>query len=449
MGAGRIRDALPNLVEKVTAAGRRRRAGSATRCTATPSRRRSGYKTRRFDDVIAEVQGFFDVHRSLGTWPGGVHVELTGDDVTECVGGGEALLEGDLGNRYESVCDPRLNRVQSLELAFLVAEMLREVAPTGTRAEPPMIDLRSDTVTRPTEAMRAAMAGAEVGDDVYGEDPTVRALEERVAGAVRQGGGAVHPDRLDGQRARGPLAGRASARRCSARRSAHIARAELGAHGAFTGLTMRTWVGAAASTWRRSSSCSRPDMGPFFVPTRAVSVENTHNFGGGAVIPLDGPAGGAAVRRRARGRRARRRRPDLERARRDRHPARRRTARCADVLAVCLSKGLGAPVGSLVVGTAARDRPRRGSGASGSAAGCGRSASWRRPGLHALDHHVERLADDHEHARLLAEACGVDPAAVRHEHRRGRRTRCAGAWSPRPASTACWSPPSARGRCGW
>ena len=85
----------------------------------------SGYKTRRFDDVIDEVQGFFDVHRSLGTWPGGVHVELTGDDVTECVGGGEALLEADLGGRYESVCDPRLNRVQSLELAFLVAEMLR------------------------------------------------------------------------------------------------------------------------------------------------------------------------------------------------------------------------------------------------------------------------------------------------------------------------------------
>ena len=74
-----------------------RSRGSATRCTATPSRRSSGYKTRRFDDVIEEVQGFFDVHRSLGTWPGGVHVELTGDDVTECVGGGEELTEVDLG----------------------------------------------------------------------------------------------------------------------------------------------------------------------------------------------------------------------------------------------------------------------------------------------------------------------------------------------------------------
>jgi 3-deoxy-7-phosphoheptulonate synthase len=75
---------------------------------------------------MAELNGFFDVHEELGTWPGGVHVELTGDDVTECVGGGEALAEADLVHRYETVCDPRLNRVQSLELAFLVAEMLRK-----------------------------------------------------------------------------------------------------------------------------------------------------------------------------------------------------------------------------------------------------------------------------------------------------------------------------------
>ncbi|MFW6775333.1 class II 3-deoxy-7-phosphoheptulonate synthase [Nocardioides sp. CPCC 205120] len=123
-GAAKIRDGLPELVEKVTAAGLQ----VAWVCdpmhgnTFTAS---SGYKTRAFEDVIDEVQGFFDVHRALGTWPGGLHVELTGDDVTECVGGGEELAEMDLGNRYESVCDPRLNRVQSLELAFLVAEMLR------------------------------------------------------------------------------------------------------------------------------------------------------------------------------------------------------------------------------------------------------------------------------------------------------------------------------------
>jgi len=124
-GAGKIRDGLPHLVEKVHAAG----VNVAWVCDpmhGNTFEASTGHKTRRFDDVIEEVQGFFDVHRSLGTWPGGVHVELTGDDVTECVGGGEMLQDTDLAHRYESVCDPRLNRVQSLELAFLVAEMLRK-----------------------------------------------------------------------------------------------------------------------------------------------------------------------------------------------------------------------------------------------------------------------------------------------------------------------------------
>jgi len=129
-GAGKIREGLPDLVEKVTASG----INVAWVCDpmhGNTFEASSGYKTRRFGDVIDEVQGFFDVHHALGTWPGGVHVELTGDDVTECVGGGEELLEADLGGRYESVCDPRLNRVQSLELAFLVAEMLRREKPRG------------------------------------------------------------------------------------------------------------------------------------------------------------------------------------------------------------------------------------------------------------------------------------------------------------------------------
>jgi 3-deoxy-7-phosphoheptulonate synthase len=124
-GAGRIRDLLPDLVEKVTASG----VAVAWVCDpmhGNTFETSTGYKTRAFDDVIEEVQAFFDVHRAVGTWPGGVHVELTGDDVTECVGGGELLAEIDLSHRYESVCDPRLNRVQSLELAFLVAEMLRK-----------------------------------------------------------------------------------------------------------------------------------------------------------------------------------------------------------------------------------------------------------------------------------------------------------------------------------
>ena len=123
-GAQKIRDGLPDLVEKVTASG----IEVAWVCDpmhGNTFEASSGYKTRRFDDVIEEVQGFFDVHHALGTWPGGIHVELTGDDVTECVGGGQELAEVDLAHRYESVCDPRLNRVQSLELAFLVAAMLR------------------------------------------------------------------------------------------------------------------------------------------------------------------------------------------------------------------------------------------------------------------------------------------------------------------------------------
>jgi 3-deoxy-7-phosphoheptulonate synthase len=86
----------------------------------------TGYKTRRFDDVMDEVKGFFEVHKALGTHPGGIHIELTGDDVTECLGGGEQISETDLATRYESACDPRLNHSQSLELAFLVAEMLRD-----------------------------------------------------------------------------------------------------------------------------------------------------------------------------------------------------------------------------------------------------------------------------------------------------------------------------------
>jgi 3-deoxy-7-phosphoheptulonate synthase len=85
----------------------------------------SGHKTRDFADVLDEVTGFFEAHRSAGTWPGGVHVELTGDDVTECLGGAERIEAADLGRRYETMCDPRLNARQSLDLAFQVAELLR------------------------------------------------------------------------------------------------------------------------------------------------------------------------------------------------------------------------------------------------------------------------------------------------------------------------------------
>jgi 3-deoxy-7-phosphoheptulonate synthase len=85
----------------------------------------AGRKTRRFNDILSELRTFFALHRAAGTWPGGVHVELTGDDVTECLGGAEEIFEGDLGARYTTTCDPRLNARQSLDLAFRVAEFLR------------------------------------------------------------------------------------------------------------------------------------------------------------------------------------------------------------------------------------------------------------------------------------------------------------------------------------
>ena len=127
MGAGIVRDKLPALVEKVTAEGHQV-AWICDPMHGNTFEAPSGHKTRRFDDVLDEVKGFFEVHRALGTHPGGIHVELTGDDVTECIGGGHEIVFDDLGTRYESACDPRLNRSQSLDLAFLVAEMYRTIA---------------------------------------------------------------------------------------------------------------------------------------------------------------------------------------------------------------------------------------------------------------------------------------------------------------------------------
>jgi len=123
LGAKRVRGVLPDLIEKTGAAGVKV-AWVCDPMHGNTYEASTGHKTRDFDDVIDEVRGFFEVHRALGTWPGGVHVELTGDDVTECVGGGSRLAAADLESRYETLCDPRLNRAQSLELAFLVAEML-------------------------------------------------------------------------------------------------------------------------------------------------------------------------------------------------------------------------------------------------------------------------------------------------------------------------------------
>ncbi|RNI24416.1 class II 3-deoxy-7-phosphoheptulonate synthase [Flexivirga caeni] len=123
MGAGNVRDKLPAIVRRVTQTG----AQVVWICDpmhGNTFESSTGFKTREFDDIIEEVRGFFEVHRDLGTVPGGLHVELTGNDVTECLGGSEKIIDADLEKRYETACDPRLNHQQSLELAFLVSEML-------------------------------------------------------------------------------------------------------------------------------------------------------------------------------------------------------------------------------------------------------------------------------------------------------------------------------------
>ncbi|WP_201931184.1 threonine aldolase family protein [Nocardioides donggukensis] len=273
-----------------------------------------------------------------------------------------------------------------------------------------LIDLRSDTLTRPTASMRAAMASADVGDDVYGEDPTVRELEERLAGLFGHEAALFTPTgSMANVLAVRTVAGVGQEVLCEAR--AHIARAELGAHAAYTGITMRTWRhprgGVDLDAVREMFA---PDMGPFFVPTAAISVENTHNFAGGTLLPLDeltalreyADSVGAAVH--------------LDGARIwNAHVATGTPladyGSIADVMAVCLSKGLGAPVGSAVIGSAdaiAESRVWR----KRMGGGMRQVGILAAAGLHALDHHVERLADDHEHARLLARACGVDPATV-------------------------------------
>jgi threonine aldolase len=273
-----------------------------------------------------------------------------------------------------------------------------------------LIDLRSDTVTGPTEGVREAMAAAEVGDDVFGGDPTAIALEERVAelfgfpAALFTVTGSMA--NLLAVRA---LSGPGTEVLCEA--SAHIARAELGAHGAITGVTMRTWTDPDGfADLAAVDAMLAPDLGPFFVKTSCVSVENTHNFAGGRVQPIEALSGlreladrrGVAVH--------------LDGARVwNAHVATgvplHELAGIADTAAVCLSKGLGAPIGSLMLGSVDQVaearvwRKRLGGG-------------WRQAGvlaaagLYVIDHHVDRLADDHRHARLIAEAAGVDPEQV-------------------------------------
>ncbi|WP_299347436.1 class II 3-deoxy-7-phosphoheptulonate synthase [uncultured Maritalea sp.] len=124
-GAEKINDELPRLVELVKSEGRTV-VWSCDPMHGNTVKASTGYKTRPFDLVLSEVKSFFEVHRQLGTYAGGVHVEMTGADVTECVGGSSAVTEADLESRYHTHCDPRLNASQALELAFLVAEEMQD-----------------------------------------------------------------------------------------------------------------------------------------------------------------------------------------------------------------------------------------------------------------------------------------------------------------------------------
>ncbi|MEP6599086.1 MAG: GntG family PLP-dependent aldolase [Actinomycetota bacterium] len=273
-----------------------------------------------------------------------------------------------------------------------------------------IVDLRSDTVTRPTPAMRQAMADADVGDDVYGEDPTVNALEAEVADLLGFEAALYVPSgSLGNQLGIRLLVAPGYELVCDS--LAHLARAELGAAAVFSGITFRTW--RARRGLLDASAIAEliaPAAGPHLVSTAAIAVENTHNFGGGTVQPV------GSVRAVVELARKHALALHLDGARLwNAHaatglPLPELTAGF-DTVSVCLSKGLGAPVGSLLASSADRIaearvwRKRYGGGMRqvGILAAAGR---------YALAHHLERLADDHVRARRLASELGADPAQV-------------------------------------
>ena len=132
MGAGRVQDELPPLIRAVREAGHPV-VWACDPMHANAFRTASGYKTRRFEDIMSEISGFFEACRAERTWPGGVHLEFTGEDVTECLGGAEEVREDQLSVRYRTLCDPRLNARQSLDLAFRLAELMRAAHDTAAR----------------------------------------------------------------------------------------------------------------------------------------------------------------------------------------------------------------------------------------------------------------------------------------------------------------------------
>jgi threonine aldolase len=273
-----------------------------------------------------------------------------------------------------------------------------------------VIDLRSDTVTRPTPEMRAAMLDAEVGDDVYGEDPETTRLEQDVAALLGHPAGLFTPS--------GSMANQLGLRllvgpgeELVADVQAHVVRAELGAAAVFSGITTRTWASDHGRLVAEAvRDIAEPNSGAYSVSTTAIALENTHNFGGGTVQPQDEVL---AVQAFAREHGIA---LHLDGARLwNAHVASGRPlselADGFDTVSVCLSKGLGAPVGSVLVGStehiaAARIWRKRYGG------GMRQTGMLAAAGRFALRNNVERLADDHANARVLAGALGVDPATV-------------------------------------
>lgn len=278
------------------------------------------------------------------------------------------------------------------------------------------IDLRSDTVTRPSAAMREAIASAPVGDDVYSDDPTVNSLEERVAAMFGKEAGLFAPTgSLTNQLAIRMLV--APGEELIAETNSHIVRAELGAAAVFSGITTRTFP-AKNGLLKASDALeiARPDSGPYLVSTTAIAVENTHNFGGGTVQPISEIA---ALRKGA---------DELGLAL-HLDGARIWNAHVAsgvsfteygkyfDTISVCLSKGLGAPIGSVMLSTKERVskarvwRKRYGAGM--------RQVGLLAAGAHyALDNNIDRLVEDHRRAKEIAIAIAsvdsslIDPSTV-------------------------------------
>jgi threonine aldolase len=278
------------------------------------------------------------------------------------------------------------------------------------------IDLRSDTVTKPSDGMRAAMAQALVGDDVYGDDPTVNSLEERVAALFGKEAGLFTPT--------GSLANQLAIRtlvkpgeELLVETRSHIVRAELGAAATFSGITTRTWPSADGLLRAEDPlAVAHENAGPYLVSTTAIAIENTHNFGGGTIQPIDE----IAVLSRAA--HARGIAMHLDGARIwNAHVASgvsfSEYGKHFDTISVCLSKGLGAPIGSVMLSNKSRVadariwRKRYG-------AGMRQVGIIAAAGHYALDNNIKRLADDHDRAKRLAHALHavnnslVDPAKV-------------------------------------